>query len=362
MKQYVAVTSLPIPYIDSLPDQKNLQTDDLIFMRKRLVSEMTEKVKELNRDNFAVKLHLKYVDIYSSEKAYDNITYEDTLLLQNEIAPLLQPDKGDPKAYHFDYVMYRMEYLYLQGKKYSRVRHEVERKVSALTQLGSIPEVSKQKDLIHAIDHGGYFDSAGIADMEKVRIALRDLMKYIQAKKYYYLTDFKDEFLKSGEHPAEFDEELPDYRKKAEYYIKQHEEDTPAIHKLKNNEPLTNNDISTLEEVLWKDLGSREDYEKEYGNEPLGEFVRHIVGLDMEAAKKAFSDYLNENNLNTKQIYFVNQIIEYLVQNGTMKDLRVMQDAPFTDNGGVTEVFTDLNQWAQIRKIIDQINANADVN
>lgn len=338
-----------------------LQTDDLVAMRKRLVSEITEKVKELNRDNFAVKMHMKYVDLYSNESAYDNITYEDTLLLQDEIAPLLQPDKGDPKAFHFDYIIYEMEYKYLQGEKYGRIEREVERKVSALSKLGSIPEVSKQKDLINTIEHGDFFDAAGIMDMEKVRLSLRDLMKYIQGQKYYYLTDFKDEFLNSGEHPATFDEELPDYRKKAEYYIKQHEDDTPAIHKLKNNEPLTNDDIHSLEKVLWKDLGSKEDYEKEYGNEPLGEFVRHIVGLNMDAAKKAFSDYLDHNNLNTKQIYFVNQIIEYLVQNGTMTDFRVMQDAPFTDNGGVTEVFTDLNQWADIRKIIDQINANANV-
>lgn len=79
----------------------------------------------------------------------------------------------------------------------------------------------------------------------------------------------------------------------------------------------------------------------------------------MNAAKEAFSEYLDENSLDSRQIYFVNQIVEYIVQNGMMKDLSVLQEAPFTDQGSVVDIFTDLNVWMGIRKVIDQINANA---
>ena len=106
-------------------------------------------------------------------------------------------------------------------------------------------------------------------------------------------------------------------------------------------------------------LGTKEEYETEFGQKPLGEFVREIVGLDMNAAKEAFSEYLDENSLDSRQIYFVNQIVEYIVQNGMMKDLSVLQEAPFTDQGSVVDIFTDLNVWMGIRKVIDQINANA---
>ena len=103
----------------------------------------------------------------------------------------------------------------------------------------------------------------------------------------------------------------------------------------------------------------KDDYEKEYGHKPLGEFVREIVGLDMNAAKEAFSEFLNDTNLDSRQIYFVNQIVEYIVHNGMMKDLSVLQESPFTDKGSVVEIFTDLTVWMGIRKVIDQINANA---
>lgn len=79
----------------------------------------------------------------------------------------------------------------------------------------------------------------------------------------------------------------------------------------------------------------------------------------MNAAKAAFSEYLDSANLDSRQIYFVNQIVEYIVQNGMMKDLTVLQDSPFTDQGSIVEIFTDLSVWMGIRKVIDQVNANA---
>ena len=108
-------------------------------------------------------------------------------------------------------------------------------------------------------------------------------------------------------------------------------------------------------------MGSREDYEAEVGAKPLGEFVREIVGLDMRAAKEAFADYLNNANLDSRQIHFVNQIVEYIVRNGMMKDLSVLQEPPFTDQGSVVEVFTDLSLWLGIKAVIDRINSNAAV-
>ena len=58
----------------------------------------------------------------------------------------------------------------------------------------------------------------------------------------------------------------------------------------------------------------------------------------------------------------MNQIVEYIVHNGMMKDLSVLQESPFTDQGSIVEVFTDLSVWTVwmgIRKVIESINANA---
>ena len=52
-------------------------------------------------------------------------------------------------------------------------------------------------------------------------------------------------------------------------------------------------------------------------------------------------------------------MIEYIVHNGMMKDLSVLQGPPFTDQGSIVEVFTDPSLWRAIQGVIDRINANA---
>ena len=79
----------------------------------------------------------------------------------------------------------------------------------------------------------------------------------------------------------------------------------------------------------------------------------------MNSAKDAFSKYLNDVNLDDRQIYFVNQIVNYIVQNGMMKNFAVMQESPFNDKGDVAEIFTDTVILADILKIIKTINSNA---
>ena len=184
-------------------------------------------------------------------------------------------------------------------------------------------------------------------------------MKYITGRGVKYVTNFTDELLSVDWKDAELEnDELKNYKAKAEFYIRQHPEHI-AIAKLKTNQPLTAADVESLEEILWKKIGTKKDYENEFGNKPLGEFVREIVGLDMNAAKEAFSAYLTDANLDSRQIYFVNQIVEYIVHNGMMKDLTVLQESPFTDRGSVAEIFTDLRVWMGIKNVIDSINANA---
>ena len=216
-----------------------------------------------------------------------------------------------------------------------------------------------QSELIQKILQTDYLDNAGINEFEEIREKLRDLMKYIPVNKVRYDTNFEDDLLSVEWKESELEnDELKNYKAKAEFYIRQHQ-DNIAIAKLKTNKPLTNSDIAVLEQILWNEVGTKQDYEHEYGQKPLGELVREIVGLDMNAAKEAFSEYLTGTSLDSRQIYFVNQIVEYIVHNGMMKDFSVLQEAPFTDRGSVAEIFTDLNVWMGIRKIIETINANA---
>ena len=187
-------------------------------------------------------------------------------------------------------------------------------------------------------------------------------MKYIPLKeRIFYTTDLADEIISAQWRDSELEnDDLADYKERVNYYVRQHQNEK-VIHKLHTNQPLTEQDVERLEEILWSEAGSKAEYVQEYQDKPLGELVREIIGLDMNAAKEAFARYLNDVNLDQRQIYFVNQIIGYVVKNGMMKDMSVLQKPPFTDQGTVVEIFADLTLWAGIRDVIRTINANVGI-
>ncbi|MBP5470371.1 MAG: DEAD/DEAH box helicase family protein [Candidatus Riflebacteria bacterium] len=339
--------------------EANYQTTALIEFRKKIVKEMADKVNELNRQSFIVRQHLKEVEFYSNPDNYNNITFENTLKVK-EIAFLIEPEKDDANAIRFDALLYAIELTNLCGTRNTRYFSDLRKKAKALSGLANIPEIGQKLPLIDKIINTSFLESATFDDFEKIRNELRDLMKYIEkAPKYNYTTDFKDEIL-SVEEPTEpiNISDFRDYHERAKYYLLEHK-DNEVIKKLRTNVPLDSKDVEELEKILWSEVGTKDEYNKTQGETNLGEFVRSIVGLDMESAKEAFADFLDESKLDSDQIYFVNQIVEYIVENGMMKDLSVLQEAPFNTRGSIIDLFKDLTVWQKIKKIIDKVNANA---
>ncbi|MBU5627671.1 DEAD/DEAH box helicase family protein [Oscillibacter sp. MSJ-2] len=336
------------------------QTEELAAFRKNLVAELLNAVRGLRElGGFAVRQHLRYVERFSDPEAYTALTYENTLQLE-ELAPLLPPSTDEATAVQFDSLMYGIELAYLVGKTYTKARKDLMKKIRAVADVSNIPAINTQKAFLDQLLHTDYVESAGINEFEQIREAMRDLIKYIPLKERHFVeTDLADEIVSMEWHESELEShDLDSYKKKVNYYIRQHQDEL-VIAKLHSNQPLTEQDVEQLERILWSEVGTKEEYQREYGAKPLGELVREIVGLDMNAAKAAFSQYLGDVNLDQRQSYFVNQIINYIVRNGLMKDLSVLQDTPFTAHGSVVEIFTDMNVWMKVRKVIESINANA---
>ena len=202
-----------------------------------------------------------------------------------------------------------------------------------------------------------------ILEMDVVREALRDLIQFLPKKTQRIVyTDFADQVIEYQENtPIEMGNRLENYRKKVEFYLKEHQ-DNMAVRKLRNNQPLQKSDMQELEKILWQELGSKEDYTKEYGDTPVGILVRKITGMDQQAANEAFNEFLNEEKLNADQIRFVRLIVDYISVNGMIEDRRVMMDEPFRSVGSIGQIFeNDMDIAMKIMTVIDQIKQNAEV-
>lgn len=151
--------------------------------------------------------------------------------------------------------------------------------------------------------------------------------------------------------------DFEDYRAKVNRYVNEHG-NTLAIYKLTHNIPLAMGDYQELERVLTSELGSKEDYAREFGDTPFGLLIRKIAKLDHEAAMQAFSAFINDQSLNQKQIAFVNKIINHIELNGYMENVAELTKPPFDKPISFIKLF-DAKTRTALMETINQVRENA---
>lgn len=336
--------------------------DAYIACRADLVDDLHKAVVELNDDSFRVKQHFRYVETYrrlSSWNALETVKISD---IKEHISPLIKPQKEEELVRRFDYLMYSIALGLLQSKSIQAPVNIVIRTAELLSAKYSIPQVAMQKPLLEKVQTMDFWSHATILELNQVRIAMRDLIQYLdKIRRKVYYTDFEDTIIgvKEGE-PIYGSNDLKNYRKKVEFYLREHK-DKLAVYKLRNNKKLSESDMKELEQILWQELGTKEDYVKEYGDTPLGCLVRRIVGVDRAAVNEAFSEFLTEEHLNINQMRFVRLIVDYIVANGNIDDNRVLTDEPFRSVGSITVLFKDdMGIARRIMAVVDDIKHNSE--
>ncbi|TMU82181.1 DUF4145 domain-containing protein [Bacillus sp. BHET2] len=340
----------------------DFQVEPYLRHRKELTEDVYQEITRLNDENFQVRMHLQYVHKYKNQENWLALSVTNVSEIQKHISPLIISIADDELAKRFDSVMYSIELAKLTSKNASRPIKSVVQTAEELSKLSTIPQVNANRDTLLKVQTDVFWEEANIFELEEVREALRELVKFLEkeSQKDYY-TNFKDNFtlISEGETPFYGSNDLQNYRKKVNQYLKDHQDQT-AIYKLRYNKPLTRQDVEILEGILWNELGTQDDYKKEFGDTPITKLVRQIVGLDQQAANEAFSDFLNEEKLNVNQLRFVKLIINYVVKNGTLEK-KVLQEDPFRSLGSVTELFRDnIEDVKGIISVIDLINRNVE--
>ncbi|MGU9077791.1 DEAD/DEAH box helicase family protein [Clostridium perfringens] len=347
--------NIKIALVKELQDIKYQEDEEYVNYRNDLVDELVEAVEALNEDGYLVRMHLPYVHKYKNREVWQSIGELAQNDIKQHIAPIVNSINDDELAKRFDLVMYTIQLAKIQNLGAKRGIKNVMQTAERLSKLGTIPEVKEKKAVIERVMTSEFWEEANIFDMDKVREDLRELLKYLEKvnQKIYY-TNFNDMIISEESNGSMYNvNDLKSYRKKVEFYLREHQNDL-AIYKLRNNKPLTEEDIKTLENVLFNELGSKSDYEKEYKETPVKVLVRKILGMDREAANEAFSEFLNNQNLNSKQIHFVKLIVDYIVKNGFIEDNRVLMEDPFRSVGSIIELFE--NNVTERNNLIKRIN------
>jgi len=340
-------------------------TEQQRALAESYINELHQAVAALNQDRFVVKAKLRFVIEYSDAKRWQNLSKGDVLDINPNLSGLVLPHDGDDEfARRFDVLMLRYQ-LALLTNAYS-----TDNFINKISQIGkdllkkqNIPAVAMQSDLLNKLQTEDFWLSVNVNCLDDVRVSLRDLMKYLDKESRVNITtNFEDTIDMDGVHEPDVlgtHVGLQSYRDRVESYVRNHKEHV-VIQKLKSNKPITEMDLQALEGILFAgEIGTKQDYINNYGEKPLGEFIRGIVGLDKVAMQDAFSGFIQAGNLRADQITFINNIIDYLSTNGTI-DPKMLFEPPFTfvHQGGLSGMFDDADA-GKVIQLIDSVNENA---
>ena len=343
--------------------QESAYTDDrFAAWRSELADTCCGQVGELSPELVSVRLRLQYVEKYKQRPAFDLLGEGDKSELLQYLAPIVRMDDPDEYAKRFDNFMYG---LILAGMEqmpaFCYAKKQLRDTALLLEHRVSIPQVKAKLPLIREISTDAFWDANDPLQFERVRKELRSLIQFLvtdgDGRQPIY-TNLKDPIIVQKEGVAlDPAYDFEDYRAKVNRYINEHG-DTMAIYKLTHNIPLSSGDYRELERVLTEELGSRADYEREYGDTPFGLLVRKIGKLDHDAAMAAFSSFINNQSLNQRQIEFVHKIINHIEQNGYMENVADLMKPPFDRPVGFTKLFSVQTRSALL-SAIEKIRENA---
>ena len=300
--------------------------------RKELTEICRCQIADLNTDLFHVRLALKHVEKFKKPEAFICLSELDQQELTEHIAPLVHFDAPDAMALRFDNFIYGFILNVLDESPL--VRRDMARLVTTarlLEKKSSIPQVAEKLPLLRQISDPALWKDIDIFKLENIRRELRALICFLDegSKRKDIITILTDPILDSTAGiPLPEEDPFESYKMKVNRYIEEHK-NSLAIYNLTHNISLTRKDYEELERVFTQELGSKEDYVKTFGDTPFGLLIRKIAKLDHEAVLAAFSEFINDQSLNSRQIAFVQKVITHIEQNGYIEDISVLMKAPF---------------------------------
>lgn len=343
-------------------------TDEQRELAEAYIDELNIVVASLDTDRFVVKAKLRAVTEFSNKKRWASISKNDMLDINTNISELILPLKDDDEfARRFDILILNFQLALLTAA------HSTDRYVNKVSGIArdllkkqNIPAIGLQVELLNELQTTDFWKAVNINRLDNVRVSLRDLLKYLDKEsQVQVVTTFEDDLDHGGVREHDLIPTytaLKSYKDRVESYVRKHN-DHLVIRKLKTNKPITETEINELEQILFdgKTVGTKQDYVDTYGEKPLGEFVRSIVGLDVNAAQEVFAEFIQAGSLRADQMTFINNIINYLTKNG-MIEKKMLFEPPFTNihDQGLFGVFDDA-QVTNVIKLIDKVNDNAHV-
>ena len=233
-----------------------------------------------------------------------------------------------------------------------------------LLKKTAIPEVRKVEGIIRKPLLEEFWETNGIRHLEEVRLNIRELMRYIDPKDEKYVTsNFEDKIYDiigetNGYNIGEpqISSFYSNNTHRLEEIIRNNQQHI-TISRIINGQTVTLDELVELEKLLLSKGVKKEYLENEIGgHSKLASFVINLMGLSEDKVEQSFANFINDHQLNSVQIQFLDTIKQFLTKNGKI-DPTKLYDAPFKNfhNLRIDGVFNE-EQADKIFTIIEKLN------
>lgn len=342
--QTVTMNKHRLGILMNLQQEASLCAFDAAY-RDELKAHFISETRSLNNDDIQVQYHMAYVNKYRTAELWDQIDERREEEIIEHTLPLFPSEKAPVKVKTFDTLIYVLEKevprLEKEGKDITKIRNgfrsvasELTYRMEALLKLKTIPAIVQKTELINAMIDGEYLLARfSLERAEFVRKELRDLMAYLPNEKNYVIINVGDWVEDKETESAPSDKPYP---QKAQEYL--NGSTLPALAKLRNLDPLTDEEKKELESIFMSRLGSPAEFTAWSGGMELLPFLRQQLGIADEAIATKFGSFLNNQTLTPMQMSYCQQIIDYARKNGDITMTVLLKESPFCDMD-VTAIF-----------------------
>ena len=315
---------------------------------------LKEQVSVLSDSHISVREKWEAVSHFKDKEAWVYLSEVDVTTLSNDIAPLLPKNTLDENAKKFDLLVLLIELSLLDGETNpNKAVHSVQIIAEKLQGKATLPQVQAKMGTIKEVLSDVAWQNVSLRWLEKVRNDLRDLVKFLVGQDdKWFKVDIEDIISDKG--TIEGIAPRVSYKQSVLDFLSSNR-NLPVLKKIYDMEQLTAEDIVELERILWKELGSKEDYDRYTKGMACGSnvaiFIRSMVGVDRKNAVRRFSEFISGHELNAEQEDFLMTIITYVCENGDITKEIVVNEAPFDER---LSVFTPY--MLPLAKYIDTIH------
>ncbi len=337
----------------------------------KIKSEIISDISSLPENSITVREHRREIDKALSSAVWDDLDEKSYEFLGTTIASLMR--------FQSDINLYQTSFLLKTEKLgYAVLTDDSEQikllKSSILEDIKRLPRnlsaVREKEEVINRALSEGFWQLLDYEKCELLKEQLTEIMKHkLQMEQEILELDIDDtvierKWIEFG--PAGEGDYVASYREKVEQKILDLAEKHPALQKIKNDIPISEDDLSAIEETLNSpELYINEDNLRKVFSRPDGTFVQFIKSIlgkfkfpdPAELIQQAFDTYVLERNnrasLTSEQLTFLRTVKNVFAGKKNI-EYNDLFEQPFTQFGAdaATRLFSEeeLNEIINIFK------------